>query len=280
MSKPLFDFESPNIIIFDQLDSTSREAKKMVSTGHAEHGLIIWAKKQLNGYGRYGREWQSVQDNLTFSFVIENERKAELVAVYSFIAALSIKKALQKYLTKSQINQLSFKWPNDVLYNSKKIGGVIFESEIKNGKLSNIVCGIGININSSPKTLDFVTSLSAEGINIDKADELLCSIVINMDHYLSLADEKGDQVIYNQWLESAYKLHKEIIVISNKEEIKGIFMGIIDGNIIIKDKDGEERKLYTGDVFFSEKEKITMIMGNRNINNLTLLRPHQQKSSL
>ena len=276
MSKPLFDPENPNIVIYDRLDSTSQEAKRMISSGYAEHGLIVWTKQQLNGYGRYGREWESGSHNLTFSVVIENERKAELVAVYPFIAALAIRKSLEKHLTESELKKIRFKWPNDILFDGKKVGGVIFESEIKDGKINNIVCGIGINTVSFPNGFNFATSLKEEGINDVKIDELLLSIVINFDNYLSSAEDTGDQKIYDEWLKYAYNLGKDIIVITNKQETRGTFVGIKEGNLIVKDQDNIDQVFYTGDVFFSEKEKITAVFGNFNVSNVTLLKSQKK----
>ena len=278
MFKPLFDFECPNILIYDKLDSTSSEAKKIINSGHAEHGLIIWAKKQLNGHGRYGANWDSGEGNLTFSFVIDNERSFNKIAVYPFVTALAIKASLEKHLDQSQMNQLSFKWPNDILFAGKKIAGIIFESEIQNQKISKIICGIGLNIASSPKGLQFATSLSNEGIEQIKIDELLFSIIINFDNYMNEAEQQGDEYIYKKWMESAYKLNEEIIVMSGSEEIRGVFLGIEQGNIIIENKQLGRKLISTGNVFFSEKEKITTIFNNLDVKNITFLKSYKAKS--
>lgn len=276
---PLFDAQCPNIVIFDKLDSTSLEAKKMINTGYAEHGLIILAKNQLDGYGRYDRKWESGQHDLTFSFVIENEREIGLLAIYPFIAVLSIRKALQQYLSKSEMANISFKWPNDVLFNGKKIAGVIFEPEIRQDRINKIVCGIGININSFPKGINYATSLKEQGIKDFNVEALLFAIIINFDQYLTFIDENDDKDVYDEWLKYADNLNKEIIIISNGREIKGVFLGINRGSLVMKVKDGVNKTFDTGDVFFSDKEKIIAIFENFNVSNITLLKTQKRVKS-
>ena len=275
MFKPLFDLEAPNILIYDVLDSTSLEAKNIIKSGYAEHGLIIWAKKQSKGYGRYNRNWHAEAGNLSFSFVIENKFAIDQISIYPFIAALSIRDSLLTYLNKQQVSELQFKWPNDILFQGKKIAGIIFESEIQDENINNMVCGIGLNIVSSPENLQFSTSLYENNIkNNIKLDDILCNIMINFDKYIKLSIEQGNEIIYQTWLEAAYNLGKQVIIISGKEEMKGVFEGIEDGNLVLMMNQGQKRLICTGDVFFSEKEKITSLLHNVN-NNVTFLRTRQ-----
>ena len=276
MFKQLFDVTCPNILIYDKLESTSLEAKRIIQSGYADHGLIIWAKEQLNGYGRYDRTWESASGNLTFSFVIENERDLSSMAIYPFVAALAIREALQKFCTQQQFESVSFKWPNDILFDGKKFAGVIFESEIQDNRVDNLICGIGINVASFPNGFNYATSLHDIGVDKIGVDELMFSIIMSFDELFKLVDDKGDQVIYDQWLKVAYNLDREIIVASDADEIKGIFTGIRDGNLVVKERDGAEQIISTGNVFFSEKEKITAIFDNVETSNVTFLKRNKK----
>ena len=254
----MYHFKKDNIIIYDKLDSSSLEAQKIIRAGNAKNGLIIWAKEQTKGHGRYGRIWASNdKNNLTFSLIIRNERSIEAMTIYPFISALAIKDAINLFLTPEQSKHLKFKWPNDLLLHNKKISGILLESEVKGNIIEYIICGIGINISSSPSHLKYATSLYAEKIKNINPTQLLQNIAINFEQYLNMANIKNDQTIYDLWLKDAYNLNEEIIVITTKEEIKGIFEGIENGNLIIRQKNGDKRVVLTGDVFFSENEKIT-----------------------
>ena len=245
------------MIIHQKLDSSSLEAKRIIKVGNARDGLIIWVKNQTDGHGRYGRSWQnSGEGNLTFSFIIENKRSIAAISAYPFIVAVAVRDALKPFLNTKQLAQISFKWPNDILFKGKKIAGILLESEIRGDVISYVICGIGINIASSPSNLDFATSIDKEGIKNINLEVLIKNIVANFDQYLNLANSSGDQVIYDLWLKNAHNLGQEIIILTGTEEVKGIFCGIKDGNLIVK-QNGNNRAFFTGDVFFSENEIIT-----------------------
>ena len=256
MIEPLFDSACPNVLIYDKLDSSSTEAKKIIQSGYAEHGMIIWAKEQSNAYGRYGRDWQSQIGNLSFSFIIANNLLTNQLATYPFIAALAIKDALLTYLDHKQQQYLQFKWPNDILFKGKKIAGVIFESELQGDNINYIICGIGLNILHRPNDIEFATSLKDNHIDNISLDKVLCDIMLGFDKYINLLSQHGDEFIYNKWLEHAANIGKKLIVMSGSKEIEGVFTGIKEGNLILKDNDGLEQLIATGDVFSRKMKKL------------------------
>ena len=123
------------------------------------------------------------------------------ISIYPFIAALSIRDSLLVYLSTQQGSEVQFKWPNDILFQGKKIAGIIFESEIQDENINNMVCGIGLNVVSSPENLQFSTSLYENNIkNNIKLDDILCNIMINFDKYIKLSIEQGNEIIYQKWV--------------------------------------------------------------------------------
>ncbi len=244
----LLDKQDPNILIFDNLDSTSAEAKRIIQAGYAENGLIVWAKNQSNSYGRYGKIWQSGVGNLHFSFILDHI--VDNISVYPFISALAIRNALSFTNLK-----IEFKWPNDLLINDKKIAGILLESNIENNRIDKMICGIGLNVNFFPKELETATSLLNEGIENVSLDKILFNIMENYDKYLKkLKDPRKEDEIYQEWLEYSAHLNQEIIVTSMNEEIRGKFVGIDKGCLLLK-IDTEIKKIISGSVFFNEEEK-------------------------
>jgi BirA family biotin operon repressor/biotin-[acetyl-CoA-carboxylase] ligase len=244
------------IITYENLDSSSLEAKRIIEAGSAKNNLVIWVKNQTNGHGRYGRIWEnSGNGNLTFSFILKNNRKIENISIYPFIIALAIKDSIEEYITPDY--QLTFKWPNDILLNGKKIAGILLESTIKNNIIKYIIFGVGINILSSPPNLEYATYLCKGEIKNINLEKLIKKIVLNSKKYLHLADSyQDDQIIYDLWLKNAHHLGQEVTVVSGNEEIKGIFETIDNGNLIVN-KNNIRKKIVTGDVFFLEKKRIS-----------------------
>lgn len=273
--KPLFDPLNPNVIIFDRLDSTSNEADRMIKSGYADHGLIIWAREQQSGHGRYGRKWISRDGNLTFSVIINNDSKVKNLAIYPFLTALAIKDALLELNKSLEIN---FKWPNDILLHDKKIAGILYESKISGDEVNFLVCGIGLNITSSPSEINTASSLHEENIYNITADQIIFRIIQNMDKYFKLLEKNNAETkIYNLWLENAYKLGEELVVVSGNDKMKGKFETIEDGNLILLDHN-ERHVISTGDVFFSDDDNIITAASNMEFTNVTFLNINKNKN--
>lgn len=122
--------------------------------------------KQSEGYGRLGRLWESDIGGLYYSLVLPHR---DILPILIGVSVADI-------LVKNKVD-IELKWPNDILVKSKKLGGIICQSQ--DGKT---IIGLGININNKP-SLDTSISLSELGCNIDKLsfiDELTEKIKFNM----------------------------------------------------------------------------------------------------
>ena len=126
-----------NLKIYHNIDSTNNEAKR-IELDKDFH--VIVAEKQTKGRGRLGKIWSSPNSgNIYMTICTENDISKLPI---SLITGLICKKAINKISNKSII---MLKWPNDILLNNKKIGGILVESEVYNKKIRTII-GIGINI--------------------------------------------------------------------------------------------------------------------------------------
>jgi BirA family biotin operon repressor/biotin-[acetyl-CoA-carboxylase] ligase len=244
-----FDPLDPNILIYDKLDSTSHEAKRIIDSGYADHGMIIWAKEQLHGKGRGEKIWHSCKNNLTFSVLIKLSRNFKNFSLYPFIIALAIKESLEE----EQVKNLKFKWPNDILLAGKKIAGILLESKIRMSEENFLICGIGINIETSPQQIVSATNLAAAGYKISDLLKVIFTIIKNIDGYLELIDSRSEHnLIYKKWLEGASNLGKEITIIDGEKKLTGIFKTIKEGNLILECSD-KTHIISTGEVFFKDE---------------------------
>lgn len=112
---------------------------------------MVFAHHQSNGRGRFGRTWESARgDSLTMSLIFWGE----LNHPQPWLLGMSVA------LTAAQTLGCQVQWPNDLVLNSKKLGGVL--TELIEGVP---VVGIGINLNQSdfPSVIaDIATSLYRE----------------------------------------------------------------------------------------------------------------------
>ena len=104
----------------------------------------IYTGKQTEGRGRHKRKWESMEKAYAGSWDI-SENESMPPGIVQLAAALAVVNALDD-------DQLSVKWPNDIMINRKKIAGILVESTSSSNK-SKIVLGIGINIEEVTQSL-------------------------------------------------------------------------------------------------------------------------------
>ncbi|MEZ7494046.1 biotin--[acetyl-CoA-carboxylase] ligase [Leeuwenhoekiella aequorea] len=145
---------------------------------------IVWAAEQLAGRGQRGAFWESEKDkNLTFSLF---KRVGELRIDRQFYITMATSLAVYDALKQLGIEQLSVKWPNDILAGRSKICGVLIESVIRNG-LYAVIIGVGLNVNQrlfvrAPRA----TSIALETGKHHELEEILNILISKFYHYVEL----------------------------------------------------------------------------------------------
>ena len=213
--------------IYKEIDSTNEEAKRIKIT-HDFH--VIISEKQTKGKGRLGKKWFSPNSgNIYMTICTENDLS---ISPISLVTALICKKAINK-IAKQELIML--KWPNDILLNNKKVGGILVETEIYEEKTRTII-GIGINM-SIKKEESWWGDLSKFNIET-KRNELINKILSN---FIKISDNLNFNWI-DEWRDSCIHMNKEIkIQDSDSLEKKAIFKDIdTRGNAIIETKEGQK----------------------------------------
>ena len=118
--KPKLDLHT-----FTSLSSTSTQLWKMLRTGQATPGSAVIAQQQAAGRGQRGRSWQSSAGGLYLSLALEPNWSITHSAQLTCLSAWRITTALNNLGIAANI-----KWPNDILYKGKKIGGILTETKI------------------------------------------------------------------------------------------------------------------------------------------------------
>ena len=250
-SKHLLD--DYHLLSYDVLDSTNEEAKRLAEGG-ACHGAVIWAKKQTAGKGRMGREWVSSEGNLYLSVLLSPDCSAECCAELSFVTAVASVETLKPIVANDA--NIECKWPNDILLDGRKVGGVLLEyfvTDNEDGEEQQwVVVGVGINVDHYPEEVMYpATCLRESGVEIISAKIVLSRFVYNFVHTYDLWSAKGFAPIRKAWLEHACKLGEPIEVRLPDANYEGIFEGIDEkGALQLKENSGNIRSVSAGDVFF------------------------------
>ncbi len=134
------------IFKFESVTSTNDVAINLIKEKHSETGCI-YAKKQTEGRGTYGKDWVSDEGNLfgTIFFPLKDDYPP--FNEFAIINPVIISSVIENFCKKKNI---TFKWPNDVFVNQKKICGILQELITVNSR-KFLIIGIGLNIISNPK---------------------------------------------------------------------------------------------------------------------------------
>lgn len=241
-----------HLLSYEEVDSTNSEAKRLAEGG-ACHGAFIWAKRQTQGRGRYSREWVSHEGNLFVSVLLSPEEALAQIPQLSFVASLAIAEALKPLIP--QGSELRCKWPNDILLNGKKLGGILlesFETLEASGPKRWVVIGMGINIDDCPEGLENpATYLKEAGVEIISAKIVLSRFIHHFIQCYGIWQEKGFAPIRKSWLNYCEGLGREVKVSLPQETIYGIFHALDpQGNLTLKLPNGKTQKIAAGDLYW------------------------------
>ena len=157
-----------NVIYYKSIDSTQNEIFRLIKNENITNGTLVIADIQTNGKGTHGRIWHTDEaNNVAFSFYIQldcNIKKIEGITV-------EIAKIIIDILEKSYGIHLEIKLPNDIVFNDKKIGGILTQSKIIGENVKYLVIGIGMNTSKmkfSEDIKEIATSIKKEfGVDVD-----------------------------------------------------------------------------------------------------------------
>ena len=153
---------------YDEINSTQKEIWKRINFNQIENGTVICAGVQTNGIGTHGRVWHTDEkNNIAFSFYLNLNVEIEKLDGVT----LEIAEIIRSIFEKEYNILLEIKKPNDIVYNQKKIGGILTETKLVGECVRDLVAGIGINTNQTEfadEIHDIATSIKNEfGFSVD-----------------------------------------------------------------------------------------------------------------
>jgi BirA family biotin operon repressor/biotin-[acetyl-CoA-carboxylase] ligase len=239
----------PQILHFDSLPSTNLEAARHAREGAAE-GLCVVAGEQTAGRGRRQRQWISpLGAGLYFSIILRPQFDQSCWPLLTLMAAVAAHDAL---LAACSLDT-DIKWPNDILFDEKKLCGILAETvDTPSGRA--VVIGIGINLtqNAFPAELETIaTSVEAATSARPQLANVLEALVRELaKNYDVLNEVDGTARIIGGWCaRSSYCEGKLIRVTDGNDTLLGTTRGLErDGALRVETEEGEIKVLRAGDV--------------------------------
>lgn len=232
----------------EEVDSTSDEIWRRVATG-APHGLVVQADRQLAGRGRQGRSWVGAEGDLMFSWLLRLDPVPGRVSTLSVIEGIALASVLERHAP----GRVHLKWPNDLLLDGRKVGGLLLESRMGTGL--SVVSGLGLNLRTPA---DGWGELAGRAIALDEvarvdAGQLLEELLAGVESAIDGFVKDGPDTILAEWARWSALDGREIAWEVGGENRSGNVLGIgEDGGLRVALADGGESVLYSGDVHLRE----------------------------
>lgn len=213
------------LTVLAKIGSTNTECFRLLNTGLAAP-FAVTAEQQTAGKGRRGREWVSPYgQNLYYSLLIGLKNGAQQLEGLSLTVGLAVLKAIKQM----GLTQAGLKWPNDVLFDNKKLCGILLEINGDPADICHVVIGIGINVNM-PKAIADIdqpwTSLRQELGTIIDRNQLLIELNSSLSYYLKIHLQHGFKALQDEWQQNNLWQNQLVNLLQLNQQITGKMLGV------------------------------------------------------
>lgn len=247
------------IQVLDVTRSTNSDAMALGREGEPE-GTVVIAEEQTAGRGRLGRTWESSRGvNLYMSILLRPQMAPWLAPQLSLVAGVAAAETVREEGIDARI-----KWPNDVVVlapgGMKKLCGILTEIEAEADRVSFVVVGIGVNLNSdrshfSPELEDKATSVLLErGRPVERA-AFVARLLARFERWYDAWAKGGFAAVAEDWRALSVLEGRRVTISAPGDTFDGVCAGIDDeGALLVEVGPGPVRRVLAGDVTFSALE--------------------------
>ncbi len=240
-----------NFYILETVNSTNLYANSLVIDG-VDNGTVVIAKEQTQGSGRLGRSFSSpINKGIYYSYILEPNCTAERLSLLTSYAGLCVCDTLKELTGK----EFYIKWPNDIIYDNKKVCGILTRlvTNAETMEISHAIIGIGINVLQE----SFEEELKDKAISlfqITGENYSMSTIIAILTHKLNEMFIENNQLIKDnvKYLDKLRKLSctigKEVSVISPLSTRYGVAVDISQDGGLVVDFNGNCEVISAGEV--------------------------------
>ncbi|MGV6987872.1 bifunctional biotin--[acetyl-CoA-carboxylase] ligase/biotin operon repressor BirA [Testudinibacter sp. P80/BLE/0925] len=213
-------------------------------------GTICTAERQTAGRGRRGRQWHSpFAQNLYFSLLWHFRQPAERLQALSLVIGI----CLADTLSELGVENISIKWPNDIYFDGRKLGGILIESRAFAAQKQALVMGIGLNLSMRPADGAAIeqawANLNESAVRIER-NQLVATLANNLQHVLLQVEQHGVTPYLQRWQQYDHFYQKPIKLLLPNTELHGIGQGIDSdsGELLLQTADGQLQRFHIGEI--------------------------------
>ena len=238
-------------LVLDEVDSTNDEAARQLAAGRAAP-FAVFARKQTKGRGRFGRVWHSAANgNLYASFAFRPHAAPGKMQTFTLWMGLNICELVSNFCPVSP----GIKWPNDLVFDDRKAGGILTEARVDADQIRDLVFGLGLNVNSDPS--EWPEELGRRAVSLSEIAKTpidLNRLTAALIGRVLLAYERfsaGEHVagFAEMWHRFDVLRGRTIAVLEGEQRHEGTVLGVDDeGALLLRDTEGKTRRYRAGEV--------------------------------
>ena len=255
------ELRSNPLFVYDVVDSTNLQAKRLLLERPVKHGAAVIASQQTAGRGRLGRSFYSPENGVYVSIIVKPAFDLSKAGLVTVAAAAATSEAIDSVCGLST----QIKWVNDIYLGNRKVCGILTEAttDFESGQIDSLIIGIGINTSSQgfPAELESVAgAISDTVLDGSIKAKLTASVIHNVLKYTNLNsfDTASAPDFISSYRKRCMLTGRDITVYKGayrrdpSQELGGISaraVGIDDsGGLIVEYRNGIRETLTTGEV--------------------------------
>lgn len=231
------------IVRLESCSSTNDVAKDLAAQGEPE-GTVVIAEEQTKGRGRLDRRWFSSKNMGLYASLLLRPRQSD-VSLLTLMGGVALCEAVRA----SCGTRICLKWPNDLLWKGKKLGGILCEGSMVGNCLEYVILGFGLNIRFERD--DFPDGIQTSATSVKQIigedpdpDILLSQLLRQLDNWYDCFLNRSRREITSAFMErSCFPLGGELEIETARGTVSGLFRGLgSQGELILESAEG--RKAY------------------------------------
>ncbi|HVU32433.1 MAG TPA: biotin--[acetyl-CoA-carboxylase] ligase [Opitutaceae bacterium] len=246
-----------SLLVLDSIDSTNDEAARQLAAGRATPFAVL-ARRQTRGRGRFGRTWHSDSaDNLYASFAFRPRVEPERMQTFTLWMGVNVCALLENFTHVTP----GIKWPNDLLFDGRKAGGMLTEARVDADQIRDLVFGLGLNVNSAaaefPGELAHravaLAQVTGAALDLNRlAAALIGRVLLAYQHF---SDSDHLKTFADLWNHFDVLRGRPVTLLEAGRRHHGIACGVDDeGALLLRDGHGHVQRFRAGEVTIEKKE--------------------------
>jgi BirA family biotin operon repressor/biotin-[acetyl-CoA-carboxylase] ligase len=240
-----------SLVVLDEIDSTNDEAARQLAAGR-QAPFAVLASRQTQGRGRFGRPWHSEANGNLYASVAFRPRVApSQMPTFTLWMGVNICELIENLARVAP----GIKWPNDILFNGRKAGGMLTEARVDADQIRDLVFGLGLNVNSPaggwPGDLGLhavsLAELTGSPLDFNRLTAALIGRVLIA--YERFVDGEYRANFAELWHRYDVLRGRQVTVVEGGRRHRGTMAGVDDeGALLLRDENGRRNHFHAGEV--------------------------------